>query len=122
MADAKIVTLMNRSKRHYDVIGADGKPTRHSPGFTQEYTLEQAAQFDPREMVDLSKIPGGVDKEALRKENAALKAEAEALKKQLAALSPASVSAEAPAADAPAADAEAAPEGEAAEGGRRKKK
>ncbi len=89
MADEKkVVTLMNQSKRHFDTVNADGKAVRHAPGRTEEYTLEQAKQFDPRELVDLSKLPGSVDKEALRKENAGLKSENEALKAQIAALTP----------------------------------
>lgn len=108
MADTKVVTLMNRSKRHYDTTGADGKPTRHSPGTTQEYTPEQAAQFDPLEMVDLSKLPGSVDKESLRKENAALRVESEALKAQLAALAPK------PDAEAPKPESDEKPAGDGA--------
>ena len=86
--EKKVVTLRNESKRHYDTFNAEGKPVRHSPGFTEEYTPEQAAKFDPKEMIDLSKVKGHVDKEALRKENAVLKSEMEALKARLAALEP----------------------------------
>lgn len=121
MAEKKeVITLLNRSKRHYDTVGADEKAHRHAPGTTHEYTPEQAAQFDPKEMIDLSKVPGSVDKEALRKENAALKAESEALKRQLAVLTPKpEVEAEAAAG---AEGGEGADAGSGADGGRRNKK
>jgi len=132
MADAKkVVTLMNRSKRNFDTINAEGKAIRHEPGRTEEYTLEQAAQFDPREMTDLSKLPGSVDKEDLRKENVALKAENAALKAQVAALTPTPAAPVAEAAPEPEPEvvAETAPEPEVVseaepqgEGGRRKRK
>jgi len=130
MADEKkVVTLLNKSSRHFDTLNADGKAIRHSPGRTEEYTLEQAAQFDPRELVDLSKIPGSADKEDLRKENASLKAENAALKAQVAALTPAPAAPEPAQEPKPEVAAEAAQDAETVteaepqgDGGRRKRK
>ena len=90
MAEEKkeVVVLLNRSKRHYDGLNAEGKMFRHSPGMTAEYTPEQAAQYDAREMVDITTLAGATDKTALKKENADLRAEKAALEARLAALAP----------------------------------
>lgn len=86
--EKKLVSLLNRSKRHYDTVDASDKAVRHSPGDVREYTAAQAAEFDPKEMVDLAKLFKSSNRDALRDENTALLAERESLRAQLAALAP----------------------------------
>lgn len=92
MADDKkkddgVVTLLNRGKRHYDVIGLDGKPTRHAPGATMTYGKDEAEKLvGYSDLIDITKLPGQVNARALRAENETLKAEKERLEKQIAAM------------------------------------
>ena len=82
----KFVSVVNNGKRHYDVLGVDGKPARHSPGAVLEYTEESFAKLGYEDLVDITKLPGQVNLAALKADNAALKAENEKLKADLAAL------------------------------------
>lgn len=107
MADDKGITLLNRGQRHFDLgAGADKKPLRHSPGATHSYSAEEGAKLAkmyPKELVDISKLPGAVDSRQMKAdldkanaENAALKAQLAALPKASALEAPAPVAPEAP--------------------------
>lgn len=108
-ADVGTVTLLNKGQRHFDLgyeqlVGEDGKPQfyedgkpipdkdkprKYAPNNTITLPAKEGAKLAakyPKELVDLSKIPGAVDVGALKGEAAKLKAENEALKAQLAAL------------------------------------
>lgn len=105
------VTLFNRGKRIFDTI-KDGKKFRHAIGSIATYAAKEAAALKGyADLVDVSKIPGSVDKAKLEADNAALKADKERLEKEIAALkgaqAPAPSAPEAPA--APAADPAPAP-------------
>lgn len=108
--EVKIVTLLNRSKRHFDTLDANGKAFRHAPGAMASYTEEQAAMLTgySTEMIDITKLPGAVDTTKLKSENATLLAEKKRLEALVASLQSAAAvpvaadQAEAPAAVAPA--------------------
>jgi len=89
--EEKLVTFLNQGKRHFD-WGLDDKKQaiRQSPGEAKALNADQAkiAARYPKELVDISKLPGVIDTSALKADNAKLKAEKEALLKQLAALTP----------------------------------
>ena len=138
MSEASTITLLNKSSRHFDLgyeqlIGEDGtpqfqadgktpipdttKPRKYAPNGTITLPLKDGlklAKMYPKELVDLSKLPGAIDVGALKADAAKLKAENDALKAQLAALPKVEV------ASAPVAE-EAAPAAQAQQGqGRRR--
>lgn len=84
------VTLLNRGKRHFDFgKGADGKVRVLAPGAMLSFSLEEAAKLSGyKELVDISKLPGQVDTEALKADNAKLLAEKKELEAKLASLTP----------------------------------
>lgn len=84
------VTFLNRGSRTFD-LGSDkhGKHKRHAPNTTMAYTAEEAARHQGYpDLVDISKLPGQVDRKEAEAENKRLASENEELKKQLAALQP----------------------------------
>ena len=93
MADKKdadgSVSYINKGQRHFDVR-KDGKAFRHSPNMVATYTAKEAEQLSgyPKEIFDISKLPGAVDTRALKADNAKLLADNAALKAQLEALTP----------------------------------
>ena len=93
MADKKdadgSVSYINKGQRHFDVK-KDGKAFRHSPNMVATYTAKEAEQLSgyPKEIFDISKLPGAVDTRALKADNAKLLADNAALKAQLDALTP----------------------------------
>ena len=110
MSEASTITLLNKSSRHFDLgyeqlIGEDGtpqfqadgktpipdttKPRKYAPNGTITLPLKDGlklAKMYPKELVDLSKLPGAIDVGALKADAAKLKAENDDLKRQLAAL------------------------------------
>lgn len=86
--EVKLVTLLNRSKRHFDTTGPDGRAFRHAPGAMASYTEEQAAMLTgySTEMIDITKLPGAVDTTKLKSENATLLAEKKRLELLVASL------------------------------------
>lgn len=82
------VTLLNRSKRHFDLgLGEDKQPRRHAPGTTMAYTAEEAAKMGAyKDLVDISKLPGQVDTGKLKADNAKLAADNAKLQAQLDAM------------------------------------
>lgn len=92
MAEAKKaeggITLLNRGQRKFD-LSKGGKPEWHMPGATHVYPAEDGAKLAvmyPRELADISKLPGAVDTTKLASDNAKLLADNEALKAQLASV------------------------------------
>lgn len=80
------VTLMNRGQRSYEVV-SDGKVVRHSPGTTMSYSAEEAKKMEGyRDLIDITKMPGQVDANKLKADNAKLLADNAALQAQLDAL------------------------------------
>lgn len=86
-SEPKLISLLNRGKRHFDGLDAEGKPRRHSPGEVHSYTVEGAKLLDGyKELVDISKLPGSVDASKLADDNKSLNDENARLKAELAAL------------------------------------
>lgn len=91
MADDKkesaTVTLLNRGKRHYDVIGPDGKQFRHAPGTTAVYGLEEADKvMGYSDLIDITKMPGQASVRQLKADNETLLKQKAELEAQLASL------------------------------------
>lgn len=109
MADAGTITLLNKGARHFDLgyeqlvvdgklqfrednktpIPDDTKPRKYAPNGTVTLPLaegQRLAKMYPKELIDLSKLPGAVDVGALKADAAKLKAENEELKAKLASL------------------------------------
>ena len=84
------VTFLNRGKRHFNLAkGADGSPRRHSPGTTMVYSAAEAEKSRGySDLVDISKLPGQVDAVKIKADNERLAADNAALKAQLEALAP----------------------------------
>ena len=86
-SEQKLISLLNRGKRHFDGLDPEGKPRRHSPGEVHSYTAEGAKQLEGyKELVDISKLPGSVDASKLADDNKSLNDENARLKAELAAL------------------------------------
>lgn len=93
MADAekksepKLISLLNKGKRHFDGLDAAGKPRRHSPGEVHSYSPEGAKLLEGyKELADISKLPGTIDAAKLESDNKSLNDENARLKAELAAL------------------------------------
>lgn len=82
--EKEVVTLLNRSKRHFDL----GRDRRVAPGEAVEVTVEEAKKFSSyKELVDASKLSvkglGSAETTKLKADNAALTEENAKLKEQL---------------------------------------
>ena len=95
--DAGSITLLNRGQRtfkHGFAKNDDGtpntsKPLDHAPGAPFTYSAEEGAKMlkmYPRELYDVSKLPGVVDSRQLEADKKALVGENAALKARLAEL------------------------------------
>lgn len=82
------VVFLNKGMRHFDLAaGADGKPRRHSPGQTMEYSAAEADSHSGySDLIDISKMPTSVNTKKLAAEKAALVDENAELKARIAAL------------------------------------